>query len=179
MLGRTISHYRILSQLGSGGMGVVYAAEDIRLGRSVALKFVSEDLAKDRQTLDRLRREARAASALSHANICTIYDIDDDDERPFIVMELLKGATLRDLLARGPLTIRQVVDMAIQVADALANEPSLKNYHLLPSVRGDFLFRLGRLEEARATATEAEAIARGNGDIEMAEEISARARRYR
>ena len=119
MLGRTISHYRILSQLGSGGMGVVYAAEDIRLGRSVALKFVSEDLAKDRQTLDRLRREARAASALSHANICTIYDIDDDDERPFIVMELLKGATLRDLLARGPLTIRQVVDMAIQVADAL------------------------------------------------------------
>src|SRR5262249_9587151 len=110
---------RIVGQLGSGGMGVVYAAEDIRLGRSVALKFVSEDLAKDRQTLDRLRREARAASALSHANICTIYDIDDDDERPFIVMELLKGQTLRDLLVKGTLPIRQVVDVAIQVADAL------------------------------------------------------------
>ena len=119
MLGRTISHYRIVGQLGSGGMGIVYAAEDIRLGRSVALKFVSEDLAKDRQTLDRLRREARAASALSHANICTIYDIDDDDERPFIVMELLKGQTLSDFLTKGTLPIRQVVDVAIQVADAL------------------------------------------------------------
>ena len=119
MLGRTISHYRIVSQIGAGGMGVVYAAEDHRLGRPVALKFVPEDLAKDQQAIERLKSEARTASGLNHANICTIYDIDEYEGRPFIVMELLKGQTLRDRLTEGPLRIHQIIDLGIQVADAL------------------------------------------------------------
>jgi serine/threonine protein kinase len=119
MVGRTISHYRIVAQLGAGGMGVVYRAEDVRLGRSVALKFLSEDLAHDEQAINRLRSEARAASALNHANICTIYDIGEDEGHPFIVMELMQGHTLRDRLEGGPLKIHHVVDIGIQVADAL------------------------------------------------------------
>jgi tetratricopeptide (TPR) repeat protein len=119
MLGRTISHYRISSQLGAGGMGVVYAGEDVRLGRPVALKFVPEDLAREPLAIERLRAEARAASALNHANICTIYDVGEYEGRPYIVMELLKGQTLRDSLASGPLRVHQVVDIGIQVADAL------------------------------------------------------------
>src|SRR5258706_8488760 len=119
MVGTTISHYRIVSQLGAGGMGIVYAAEDVRLGRSVALKFVPEDLARDQQTLKRLRSEARTASALSHANICTIYDIDESDGRPFIVMELLRGQDLRERLSARSLKVHEVVDIGIQVADAL------------------------------------------------------------
>jgi serine/threonine protein kinase len=118
MLGRTISHYRITSQLGAGGMGVVYAGEDIRLGRPVALKFVPEELA-DPRAFERLRIEARAASALNHANICTIYDVGEYEGRPYLVMELLKGHTLRDSLAAGPLKVHQTVDIGIQVADAL------------------------------------------------------------
>ena len=118
MLGRTISHYRITAQLGAGGMGVVYAGEDIRLGRAVALKFVPEDLT-DSRALQRLRGEARAASALNHPNICTIYDVGEYEGRPYLVMELLKGQTLRDLLTHGPARIHQTVDIGIQVADAL------------------------------------------------------------
>jgi serine/threonine protein kinase len=119
MLGRTISHYRITGQLGAGGMGVVYAGEDARLGRPVALKFVPDELGKDPQAIERLRAEARAASALNHPNICTIYDVGEYEERPFIVMELLKGQTLRDAIIGAPLKIHQVVDIGIQVADAL------------------------------------------------------------
>jgi hypothetical protein len=119
MVGRTISHYRIGSQLGVGGMGVVYKAEDVRLGREVAVKFVSEDYAHDEQALQRLRSEARAASALNHPNICTIFDVGDDEGRPFIVMELMKGQTLRHRLVNGPLRVHQLVDMGIGIADAL------------------------------------------------------------
>ena len=119
MVGRTISHYRIVGQLGTGGMGVVYSAEDLRLGRGVALKFVSDDLAGDPAALQRLRSEARAASALNHPNICTIYDIDEDEGHPFIVMELMKGQSLRERLASGPLRVHELVSLGIEVADAL------------------------------------------------------------
>jgi hypothetical protein len=119
MIGKTVSHYRIVGPLGAGGMGVVYAGEDVRLGRPVALKFVPEDLARDRQAVERLKSEARTASGLNHANICTIFDIGDHDGQPFIVMELLKGQTLRDKLTAAPLKTAEVVDLGIHVADAL------------------------------------------------------------
>ncbi len=119
MIGRTVSHYRIDSQLGAGGMGVVYRAEDTRLGRAVALKFLSENLANDAEAVRRLRAEARAASALNHGSICTIYDIDEVDGHPFIVMELLKGRSLRDRLTNAPLKVHQLVDIGIEIADAL------------------------------------------------------------
>src|SRR5829696_4464326 len=119
LVGRTISHYRIVAPLGAGGMGVVYRAEDIRLGRPVAIKFIADDLANDAQAVARLRAEARAASSLNHPNICTIHDIGDDGGHPFIVMELMEGQTLRDRLARGRLKVHELVDLGIQTADAL------------------------------------------------------------
>jgi serine/threonine protein kinase len=119
MVGQTISHYKVVGQLGSGGMGVVYRAEDIRLGRAVALKFVSEDFAHDPQAVQRLRSEARAASSLNHANICTIYDIDEHEGHPFIVMELMKGRSLRQLLDAGALKVHQLLDIGVEIADAL------------------------------------------------------------
>ena len=119
MLGRTISHYRIQSVLGKGGMGIVYKAEDIRLGRAVALKFAPESIAIDRIAVERFQREARAVSALNHPNICTLHDIGEADGCPFLVMECLEGETLRDRILSRQLTADEVIDLAIQMADAL------------------------------------------------------------
>ncbi|HVL69470.1 MAG TPA: protein kinase [Vicinamibacterales bacterium] len=167
MIGRRVSHYEVVRALGAGGMGVVYEAEDTRLGRRVALKFLPPHLGRDAQTLERFQREARAASALNHPNICTVHAIDQHDGDYFIVMELLEGETLGQLLARQRLETAQLVDVAIQIADALESAHAkgivhrdIKPANIFLNARGQVKildFGLAKIEEGIARSNDATA----------------------